>query len=112
LRVHHYETSGGKDLIEEYIDSLSKNEIIDGYSVIKAFQENRIDEVKTKPWRGKIWEVYFYKDNRIFYVIVDSEDAYFLHACRKQKNKTEKKDGKIVVRRAKELGDKLSKNFI
>jgi hypothetical protein len=112
LQVYHYETSGGKDLIVEYIDGLSKSEIIDGYSVIDAFKADRIEELKTKPWRGKIWEVYFYKGNRIFYVIADGEDVYLLHACRKQKNKTEKKDAEIVVKRAKELGSKLSKSFI
>ncbi|MCL2427123.1 MAG: type II toxin-antitoxin system RelE/ParE family toxin [Oscillospiraceae bacterium] len=112
MNVHHYETAGGKDVIEAYIDKLSKNEIIDGYSVLKAFAEDRIDEVKVKKWRGKIWEAYFYKDNRLFYVIIDGKDVYFLHACRKQKNKTEKKDGDIVLKRASELSHKLSKTFI
>ena len=37
---------------------------------------------------------------------------YLLHACRKQKNKTEKKDKKIVETRAKELGVMLGKSFI
>ena len=112
MNVYHYQTAGGKDVIEAYIDSLSKDEIIDGYSVLQAFEEDRIDDVRTKLWRGKIWEVYFYKNNRMFYVIVDGEDVYFLHACRKQKNKTEKNDGGIAINRAKELGSKLSKKFI
>jgi hypothetical protein len=51
LNVYHYETAGGKDVIESYIDKLSKNETIDGYSVLKAFEEDRIDEVVTKKWR-------------------------------------------------------------
>jgi len=112
MNVHHYETAGGKDVIESYIDKLSKNEIVDAYSVLTAFAENRIDEVKTKKWRGKIWEAYFYKYNRLFYVIVDGTDVCFLHACRKQKNKTEKKDSDIVIQRASELGNMLSKTFI
>lgn len=37
---------------------------------------------------------------------------YLLHACRKQKNQTEKTDKKIVVKRAKELGKILGKDFI
>jgi len=112
MNVHHYETVGGKDVIEAYIDKLSKNEMVNAYSVLAAFAEDRIDEVTTKKWRGKIWEAYFYKDNRLFYVIVDGTDSYFLHACRKQKNKTEKKDSDIVINRAKELGNILSKTFI
>lgn len=39
-------------------------------------------------------------------------DIYLLHACRKQKNKTEKKDKNIVIKRAKELGILLKKSFI
>jgi phage-related protein len=35
-----------------------------------------------------------------------------LHACRKQKNKTEKRDSDIIIKRAKELGEKLSKKII
>lgn len=57
-------------------------------------------------------EVYFYKHNRIFYITVDGNDIYLLHACKKQKNKTEKKDSKIVKKRAKELGKELGKTFI
>ena len=112
MRVHHYETAGGKDLILEYVYSLSKPEIIDGLSVIKTMKEERTNELTIKPWQGKIWEVYFYKHNRIFYVTIEGTDIYLLHACRKQKNKTEKSDSEIITKRAKELGNKLSKKFI
>ena len=112
MHVHHYETLGGKDVIVNYIDKLSKEEIIDAYSVIAAFKDDKLDNVVTRQWRGKIWEAYFYKSNRFFYVIVDGNDAFFLHACRKQKNKTERNDAEIVVKRAKELGKKLSRDFV
>ena len=52
------------------------------------------------------------KEDRIFYVTVDADSIYLLHACRKQKNKTEKKDSKIVISRAKELSKEVGKNFI
>lgn len=112
MNVHHYHTAGGKDLIMEYVNSLSKMEIVDGLSVLKKFEQDDLDSLTIKAWQGKISEVYFYKHNRIFYVIVDGEDVYMVHACRKQKNRTEKRDSEIVIKRAKELGDKLSKKFI
>ena len=56
--------------------------------------------------------MYFYKHNRIFYVTVNEDEIYVLHACRKQKNKTEKKDKKIIENRAKEIGRKLNEKFI
>ena len=44
---------------------------------------------------------------------IDARDnIYLLHACRKQKNKTEKNDKKVVIARAKELSETLGKNFI
>ena len=112
MNVYNYKTSGGKDLILDYIYSLSKSEIVDGLSVLEAFEEDRLDELTIKPWQGKVWEVYFYKHNRIFYIAIEDTDVYLLHACRKQKNKTEKTDSEIVIKRAKELGKQLSKKFI
>ena len=112
MKLHRYETSGGKDLILEYINKLSKSEKIDGYTVMEKLEEERFNELTIKTWRGKISEVYFYKHNRIFYIIADGENIYLLHACRKQKNKTEKTDEEKVIKRAKELGEQLSKKFI
>lgn len=79
---------------------------------MQAFEEDRIDELTIKPWQGKIWEVYFYKHNRIFYVTIENQDVYLLHACKKQKNKTELKDKNIVIKRAKELGESLNKVLV
>lgn len=112
MQVHTYENSSGKDLIRKYIDKLSINEQVDGYSVLQAFEEDRMDELTIKPWQGKIWELYFYKHNRIFYVTIENQDVYLLHACKKQKNKTELKDKNIVIKRAKELGESLNKVLV
>ncbi|MCL2323091.1 MAG: type II toxin-antitoxin system RelE/ParE family toxin [Oscillospiraceae bacterium] len=112
MQVHHYQTAGGKDLILGYINKLSIDEKVDGLSVLEKLEENKLDELTIKPWQGKISEVYFYKHNRLFYVIVDGENIYLLHACRKQKNKTEQQDAEKVIKRAKELGDILSIKFI
>ena len=112
MRVHTYENSSGKDLIRKYIDNLSKPEQIDGYSVLAALEEDRLDELNIKPWQGKVWEIYFYKHNRIFYVMIEKEDIYLLHACKKQKNNTEIFDKNIVVSRTKELEKNLGKKFI
>ena len=112
MNVYHYETAGGKNLILDYINSLSRAEVIDGLSVLEKFENDEIDNLTIKPWQGKISEVYFYKHNRIFYIVVSGGDVYMLHACRKQKNKTEKRDSEIVIRRAKELGERLLKKLI
>ena len=112
LDLYYYTSDSGKNLILEYIDSLSLEEQVDGYSVIECMQNNKMEEVHTKKWSKKVYEAYFYKHNRLFYIIVNGDDIYLLHACKKQKNKTVKKDKKIVEKRAKELGAALGKKFI
>ena len=112
MNVHHYHTAGGKDLILDYINSLSKMEIVDGLSVLEKFEKNELESLTIKPWLGKVSEVYFYKHNRIFYVVVAKQDVYMLHACRKQKNKTEKHDSEIIIKRAKELSKELSVKIV
>lgn len=110
--LHDYETSSGRNVILEYIDSLTQNEITDAYSVRELMENNEFDKLHWKQWEKKVYEVYFQKHNRIFYIIPDGKNIYLIHACRKQKNKTEKGDAKIVRKRAKELGDILGKKFI
>ena len=110
--LHSYQTNSGKDLILDYIESLPDAEKVDGFSILECLEKGELDKIKYKPWQKKIYEVYFFKHNRIFYIIADKNNIYLLHACRKQKNKTEKKDSKIVIKRAKELEKILGKTFI
>lgn len=112
MNLHYYQSKSGKNLILEYIDALPLNEQVDGYSVLKFLEDDKLGQVHFKRWKKKIYEVYFYKHNRIFYVTIDEDNMYLLHACRKQKNKTEKKDMRIVEARARELGIMTGKSFI
>lgn len=110
--LHNYTTESGKDLIMEYINSLTEQEQIDALSVLECMENGEFEKIYFKRWEKKVYEVYFKKHNRIFYVTVDNDNIYLLHACRKQKNQTEKKDKKIVIKRAKELGKEVGKTFI
>ena len=104
--LHNYKSTSGKDVILEYIKSLSDDEQVDGFSVLEYLENDELNKVKFKRWEKKVYEVYFYKHNRIFYVVADGDNMYLLHACKKQKDK------KIVIKRAKELGSILGKTFI
>lgn len=112
MNIHTYQSNSGRDCIREYIDSLTESEQIDAFSVLECMEKNEFDKIQFKQWQKKVYEVYFRKYNRIFYVVADNENIYLLHACRKQKNRTEKKDKNIVIKRAKELGKQLGKVFI
>lgn len=109
--IHSYYSKNGTDMIEKYIEGLTLDEQIDAYDVLKQMEDGHTETLNIKKWEGKIQEVYFYKHNRIFYVVEDGENIYLLHACRKQKNKTEKKDCKIIRTRAKELSKIIGKRI-
>ena len=87
--LHNYLSNSGRDLIYEYINSLPEAEKIDGYTVLQHMEKGEFDKVLFKRWEKKVYEVYFQKNNRVFYITVDKENIYLLHSCRKQKNKTE-----------------------
>ena len=110
--LHNYLSNSGRDLIYEYINSLTEAEKIDGYTVLQHMEKGEFDKILFKRWEKKVYEVYFQKNNRVFYITVDKANIYLLHSCRKQKNKTEKKDANIVRKRAKELGNMLGRKFI
>lgn len=112
MELHNYQSSTGRDLIMESLNSLPEEEKLDGLQVLDCMQNNKFDHLLYKRWEKKVYEVYFRKNNRIFYVVADTNNIYILHVCRKQKNKTEKNDSKIVKKRAKELGNLLGIKFI
>nr|WP_076777815.1 type II toxin-antitoxin system RelE/ParE family toxin [Lachnoclostridium phocaeense] len=112
MNIHTYTSSSGRDLIMEYIDGLPEDEKIDGLSVLGCLQKGEFEKIFFKRWEKKIYEVYFRKHNRIFYITVDQDNIYLLHACRKQKNSTEKRDKKLVIKRAKELEKAFGKRFV
>lgn len=112
MTINSYITDSGRDVIMEYINSLTPDEQTDAFSVLDCMAKGEFEKILFKRWDKKIYEVYFRKHNRIFYVTVDSENIYLLHACRKQKNQTEKKDKKIIIKRAKELSKTINKNII
>lgn len=112
MKIHTYRSVSGRDLITEYIVTLTEVEQVDAFSVLKCMEKGEFDKIQFKQWQKRVYEVYFYKHNRLFYIIADGDNLYLLHACRKQKNRTEKKDKNIVIKRAKELEKELGKKFI
>ena len=107
--LHDYETSSGRNVIKEYIDSLTIPEMVDGYSVREKMENGEFEKLNIKRWEKKIYEFLQTQSHILYY---PRRWQYLLHACRKQKNKTEKGDSKIIKKRAKELGKALGKKFI
>ena len=106
MRILDYQTAGGKNLIKEYLSALPKAERDIGYKIrhkIVQYGLAAFDELDTRQLRGELWEIKF-SQNRIMYVIADKDNVYFLHACKKQKDKAEKFELDKTIRRAKETG--------
>lgn len=104
--IHDYSTAGGKNVILQYIERLPIKLKIEAYLIrqnivtdgLKAFEI-----LDTRHLKGKIYEIRF-SNQRIMYLIKDKDNVYFLHICKKQKNKTESKDLQKAIQRARELG--------
>lgn len=109
IKIVDYHTSGGKNLIKEYLSSLPSDELKEGYGIrhyIKQYGVLALNDLDTRQLRGKLYEIKF-SSNRIMYVLKDAENIYFLHACKKQKGKAEKFEIEKAVRRAKEIDLKI-----
>ena len=109
MNIIDYVTSGGKNLIKEYISTRPIDERRALYKIRHDIILNGLlafEELNLRQLRGKLYEIK-YTDNRIMYVIKDSENVCFLHACKKQKGKAEKFEIEKAIRRAKEFGLKL-----
>jgi phage-related protein len=106
MNVFTYSTQGGKDLIREYLDGLPKRESVEGYFIIESLEREGtkfLETLNTRQLERKLWEIKYPRHNRIFYVLVDQENIYLLHACKKQKGKAEKFELEKAKKRAKDI---------
>lgn len=106
MNIHYYATTGRKNLIFKYLDNLPNEQKAEGYTILKDLELHGLDALDgldTRQLEGKLWEIKFYRHNRVMYVLVDSENIYMLHACRKQKGKAEKFEIQTAKDRAKNI---------
>lgn len=106
MKIHSYFTSGGKDLIREYLDRLTNSEKAEGYFILEMLGTKGmtyLESLNTRQIEGKIWEIKFRRHNRIFYILLNEDNLYLLHACKKQKGRAEKFELKKAKTRAKEI---------
>ena len=109
MKIIDYTTAGGKNVIIEYIDKLPEHEKARIYRARQKIMDEgkeALEAMTTRPLRGKMWEIKL-DANRIMYVLADGENIYFLHVCKKQKNKAEKFELDKAIKRAKEFGLKV-----
>ncbi|MDW7670624.1 MAG: type II toxin-antitoxin system RelE/ParE family toxin [Bacillota bacterium] len=106
MNVWFYTTRGGKNVIKEFINHLPIYEKAEGMAIIEGLEENGIpylDILNTRQLDRKLWEIKFYRHNRIMYVLMDDDNIYLLHACKKQKGKAETFELNKAKKRALEV---------
>ena len=106
IDIYDYTTSGGKNLIMEYIDALpaaSKAEVLATRQQIREKGIEAFSLLVTRQLYKKLWEIKISQE-RVMYVIQDQESVYFLNICKKQKGKAEKQELEKAKKRAKAAG--------
>lgn len=106
MNVYTFTTSGGKDIIRKYLDTLSHEESAEGYYIIERLEYEGIpflQSLNTRQLDGKLWEIKFRRHNRIMYILIDKDSIYLLHACKKQKGKAEKFELETAKKRSREI---------
>ena len=104
--IYNYTTSGGKNLIMEYIEKLPdalKAEVLDVRQLIREKGIEAFQRLVTRQLYKKLWEIKISQE-RIMYVIKDQESVYFLNICKKQKGKAEKQELEKAKKRAQAAG--------
>lgn len=103
MEILDYTTSGGKNLILDYILGLTDCEkvaVIDARNEIEKSGMDAFQKLNTRQIRGKLWEIKI-SQTRIMYVIINRDQVAFLHICKKQKGKAEKKEIETALKRAR-----------
>lgn len=95
MKIHSYESSGGKDLIMEYIMNLTVEERVDGLSVLADMEDGNTDCLLMKRWDGKIWEVYF-ESTIVFFMLLLMEQIFIYYMLAGSKKIKRKRKIKIL----------------
>lgn len=106
MNIYDYTTSGGKNLIKEYIEALFAPAKAEVLAVRQLIQEKGVDAFSllvTRQLYKKLWEIKVSQE-RIMYVIQNKESVFFLNICKKQKGKAEKQELEKAIKRAKAEG--------
>lgn len=106
MNIYDYTTSGGKNLIIDYINSLPpalRAEILEVRQLIHERGMDAFPLLDTRQLFKKLWEIKILQE-RIMYVIQDQNSVYFLNICKKEKGKAEKQELEKAKKRARAAG--------
>ena len=56
MNIHTYQSASGRDLVREYIDTLTEPEQIDALSVLKCMEKDEFNKIQFKKWQKKLFK--------------------------------------------------------
>lgn len=108
MLIHFYETVSGRSPIEDFIESLQKQDQARFAEVVVGIEQYGLaySRVQFKPLRGKLWEIKFSAPGggyRVAYVLLTSSELVWLHVFKKTTQKTPLRDLDLAEKRMKEV---------
>jgi phage-related protein len=108
MKIHFYQTSAGNSPVEKFIGRLSKMDQADFAEVFDGIEEYGLDfnEAEFRHLKGKLWEIKFKAESggyRIAYVMISQETMVWLHAFKKDSQKTNREELELAEKRMKEV---------
>lgn len=108
MKVQFYRTSAGNSPVEKFISKLpaiDQGDFTEVYDGIKEFGLG-FSEVEFRHLKGKLWEIKFRASSggyRIAYVMLEQDSMVWLHAFKKDGQKTNAEDLALAEKRLKEV---------
>ena len=103
MKICFYISESGRSEIDVFIKHLSQIERTYVLAVFKKIRTEGLSFVDTRQIEGKIWEIKTYRFNRFFYFIKEEDQILIFYALKKQKNRLENHDRRVIIERYNRL---------
>ena len=108
MRVFFYTTGSGRSPIREYIDALPQADQARFLEILEEVERNGLNAARVifKPLEGKLWEIKFRSKGggyRVLYFLLTKDAMVWLHAFKKNTQKTPSKDLDLALSRMREV---------
>jgi hypothetical protein len=103
LKICFYISESGRSEISTFINKLSQVEKSYVLAIFNKIRTEGLEFVDTRQIEGKVWEIKTYRFNRFFYFIKDHDQILIFYALKKQKNKLENHDRRLIIDRYNRL---------
>lgn len=104
MKIGFYVSGSGRSPVLDYIDRLNASEQAPIIEALAEIERNgfKASKVRFRHIEGKLWEIKI-SNHRVFYILIQREEMYLLHAYKKQSQKLPLREKEVAVKRMKEI---------